>query len=399
MHVRGDTGVEVSSRCLAGRTVLFAVSGGIAAVESVKLARELRRHGATVVSMMTSSAERVITPLALSWGSGAEVITDWDSEMAQLDGFDGVLLAPATRNTIAKHVHGIIDSPVMMALSAARGNGTPLLFVPSMHDDLFHDPVTGELIDALEADGAAVLVEDSSEGRTKQPDAISIVAKFCNLLNSGLDNRRRIAITLGANRAPIDAVRAIQNASSGQTGWAIAEHLHRMGHDIICIAGKTSAPPSFQLPDVRRDGTPDGMLSVSLELAKSENKPEAWIHAAAVLDYYTHPEDGKRASGEESWELTLDPGPKHISELAPLVEGTTRIGFKLEVDVPESALVERAMEQIAAYGVDAVVANLMGEVRDGDAPRCRIVKPDGTIHSVKDDPELCEAIEAIISSN
>jgi len=399
VHVKRDSGVEVSSRCLAGRTVLLAVSGGIAAVESVKLARELRRHEATVVSMMTSSAGRVISPLALSWGSGAEVLTEWDSKMAQLDGFDGVLLAPATRNTIAKHVHGIIDSPVMMALSAARGNGTPLLFVPSMHDDLFHDPVTSELIDALEADGVSVLVEDSSEGRKKQPDAISIVAKFCNILNSGLENRRRIAITLGANRAPIDAVRAIQNASSGQTGWAIAEHLHRMGHDLICIAGKTSAPPSFQLPDVRRDGTPDGMLSVSLEVAKSENTPEAWIHAAAVLDYYTHPEDGKRTSGEESWELTLSPGPKHISEIAPLVGGTTRIGFKLEVDVPESVLVERAMGQIAAYGLDAVVANLLGEIRDGNTPRCRIVKPDGSVHSVKDDLEMCEAIEAIISSN
>ena len=399
MHVRGDTGVEVSSRCLAGRTVLFAVSGGIAAVESVKLARELRRHGASIVTMMTSSAERVITPLALSWGSGTDVLTDWDPEMAQLDGFDGVLLAPATRNTIAKHIHGIIDSPVMMALSAARGNGTPLLFVPSMHDDLFDDPVTGELIDALEADGASVLVDDSSEDRRKQPDAITIVAKFCNILNKELDNRRRIAITLGANRAPIDAVRAIQNASSGQTGWAIAEHLHRMGHDIICIAGKTSASPSFLLPDVRRDGTPDGMLSVSLEVANAENKPEAWIHAAAVLDYYAPPEERKRASGEESWELTLSPGPKHIAKLSPLVGKSIRIGFKLEVGVSETVLVERAMEQIATYGVDAVVANLMGEARDENAPRCRIVKPDGSVYSMKDDLELCEAIEAIISSN
>jgi hypothetical protein len=172
-----------------------------------------------------------------------------------------------------------------------------------------------------------------------------------------------------------------------------------MGHDIICIAGKTSASPSFLLPDVRRAGTPDGMLSVSLEVAKSENMPEAWIHAAAVLDYYAHPEGGKRASGEESWELTLSPGPKHIAKLSPLVGKSTRIGFKLEVGVSESVLVERAMEQIAAYGVDAVVANLMGEVTDENTPRCRIVKPDGSVHPMKDNLELCEAIEAIISSN
>ncbi|MBP72762.1 MAG: hypothetical protein CMA70_04180 [Euryarchaeota archaeon] len=93
-----DTGVTVQGPSLEGKRVILAVSGGIAATESIKLARELRRHGADVYPIMSKSAEEVISPLALSWGSGGKVITKWDPEMSQLSGFDGLILAPATRN-------------------------------------------------------------------------------------------------------------------------------------------------------------------------------------------------------------------------------------------------------------------------------------------------------------
>ena len=215
VHVSRDTGVTIASRCLEGRRILLAVTGGIAAVESVKLAREIRRHGAEISPMMSTDATRVISPLALSWGSGVDVITNWEPSMSQLGSFDAILVAPATRNTIAKHIHGILDSPIMMALSASRGNNTPILFVPSMHNDLFDDPVTEDLLSEITKTGARVMVDDKSEGRRKQPDQVSIVAELCHMCNSSLPGRRNVAITLGANRAPIDSVRAIQNASSG----------------------------------------------------------------------------------------------------------------------------------------------------------------------------------------
>ena len=101
-----DTGVTKKGSSLEGKRVILAVSGGIAASESIKLARELRRHGAYVYPIMSKSAEQVISPLALSWGSGDQVITEWDPEMSQLGDFDGLILAPATRNSIAKFTHG-----------------------------------------------------------------------------------------------------------------------------------------------------------------------------------------------------------------------------------------------------------------------------------------------------
>ena len=84
MAMAKDTDVAIKGDSLQGRTILFAVTGGIAAVESVRLARELRRHGANLTIMMTREAEKIITPLALSWASGTEVMTTWDHEMSQL---------------------------------------------------------------------------------------------------------------------------------------------------------------------------------------------------------------------------------------------------------------------------------------------------------------------------
>tara|TARA_Y100001960_G_scaffold333022_1_gene436054 strand:+ start:1929 stop:3125 length:1197 start_codon:yes stop_codon:yes gene_type:complete len=394
--VSSDLGVEVQGDSLGGRNVLLVVSGGIAAVESVKLSREIRRHGANLSIIMTKDANKVITPLALSWASASPVITEWDSEMSQLSEFDGVIVAPATRNTISKHIHGVMDSPAMMALSAARGNKTPLIFVPSMHTDLFDDSVTSDLINSLESEGSHIIVDQPSEGKRKQPNHIQIVAELCNCINQSLPDRKNVAITLGANRAPIDSVRAIQNASSGATGWRIAEHLYRMGHEVVCIAGVTSSDPNFTLPHVIRDGTPTGMLNACLEVASVEPKPDAWIHAAAVLDYYTEPISGKKPSGQSNWNLQLTPGPKHIEELSHLAKDCVRIGFKLEVDVPVNVLLERATEQISRLGTDAVVANLKDEVHDPNTPRGRIVLSSGDVLEMRDDAELCRTIESLL---
>ena len=391
-----DLGVEVQGDSLGGRNVLLVVSGGIAAVESVKLSREIRRHGANLSIIMTKDANKVITPLALSWAAASPIITEWDSEMFQLSEFDGVLVAPATRNTISKHIHGVMDSPAMMALSAARGNKTPLIFVPSMHTDLFDDSVTSDLINSLESEGSHIIVDQPSEGKRKQPNHIQIVAELCNCINQSLPDRKNVAITLGANRAPIDSVRAIQNASSGATGWRIAEHLYRMGHEVVCIAGVTSSDPNFTLPHVIRDGTPTGMLNACLEVASVEPKPDAWIHAAAVLDYYTEPISGKKPSGQSNWNLQLTPGPKHIEELSHLAKDCVRIGFKLEVDVPVNVLLERATEQISRLGTDAVVANLKDEVHDPNTPRGRIVLSSGDVLEMRDDAELCRTIESLL---
>tara|TARA_S200000501_G_C20798392_1_gene732886 strand:- start:60 stop:1253 length:1194 start_codon:yes stop_codon:yes gene_type:complete len=397
--VSEDTGVTVQGPSLEGKRVILAVSGGIAATESIKLARELRRHGADVYPIMSKSAEKVISPLALSWGSGGQVITKWDPEMSQLSGFDGLILAPATRNSIAKFIHGLLDSPMMMALSAAAGRQIPMMFVPSMHNDLFHDAVTSDLLSSLEGLGVEVLLDESSEGRIKQPSVTEIVARFCNITNRRLENRKMVAVTLGSNIAPIDSVRSIVNTSTGRTGWAISEHLYRMGHDVVCLVGNTSSGPTFTLPDVRVAESPEKMLNESIHLAKSIPSPEFWVHAAAVLDYVPEYNDGKMPSGADNWKIDLLPTKKHLQVLKEHVEGSRRIGFKLDVGVGEETLVSRSKDLISENDLHAVVANLLHEVDDLSKKRCRIVFSNGEVESIQDLSCLCDSIEDIISSN
>lgn len=387
-----DVDVDVHSNALAGKNIALGVTGGIAATETIRICRELRRHGATVSVIMTTAATKVITPLAVEWASQGQVICDWEAEMAQLDSFDAVLVTPATRNFISRYVNGMMDHPLLMTCSAARGRKTPIVIVPSMHKDLFDDPVTQDLLDNVT--GASIILGPYEEGRYKQPHPVQIVAELCHHLHAN-HSSMHIAITLGANRAPIDAVRAIQNASSGHTGWCIAEYLHRFGHQVTVIAGKTSADPSFNLPNVIRAGSPDEMLETCITVSKS--KPDGWVHAAAVLDYYTAPLEGKKASGNENWELELIPGPKHIRELSKHIGDARRIGFKLETDVSVEQLRKRADEQISTYGVDATVANIMEQMHDPNTPRAYFVTENDMIE-LHDMNDMCESILNALTS-
>ena len=227
-----DTDVESRGSSLKNRRVVLGVMGGIAAVETVRLARALRREGADLLVIMTPSAQRIITPLAVRWASQAEVITDWDGDLTALNNADAVLVAPATRDVLASHVHGLQHGPLMMALSVARSRTTPTLFAPSMHVDLANDPVTDDLVEAVRAQGAHVFWGPEEEGKRKTPSVERLVAETAHAVNRNRPNRRNVVVTtLGATRSAIDDVRHVQNTSSGATGWSIADHLHKHGHD------------------------------------------------------------------------------------------------------------------------------------------------------------------------
>ena len=137
------------------------------------------------------------------------------------------------------------------------------------------------------------------------------------------------------------------------------------------------------------------MLSECLTVAKSN--PDGWVHAAAVLDYYAQPLDGKKPSGENEWILELQPGPKHIKELSEHIGNARRIGFKLETGVSLDQLHKRAQNQIEIYGVDATIANIMEEMHDPETPRAYLVTQDG-ISELPDMDAMCECILNVLTS-
>ena len=390
-----DTDVETTGSSLEKRRIVLGVTGGIAAVETVRLARALRREGAQLTVIMTPSAQRIITPLAVRWASQAEVITDWDGDLTVLNRADAVLVAPATRDVMASHLHGLQHGPLMMSLSVARSSGTPIMMVPSMHVDLANDPVTDEIVKSIREQGTHVLWGPESEGKRKTPNVDLIVAEIAHLVNAQKPNRKSIVITLGATRSAIDDVRHVQNTSSGATGWSLAEHLHKHGHDVTCVAGITTAKASDCLPLILHCPTPENMLKECMAL--SNDNIDAWVHAAAVLDYVVEsPAEGKLASQQGSLTLTLTESPKHIMELKNACSSGVRIGFKLESGIKQKDHIHRAFAQIQKAGMTAVVANRLEDLGDVSKPRGYLVDQKGAHFVLETTNELNDAIQTLI---
>ena len=390
-----DTDVELRGNSLAGKKILLGVSGGIAAVDTVRLARELRRHGASVSVMMTHSAQKIITPLAVEWATQSEVITQWESDLSALDEVDGILIAPATRDLLASYIHGLQHGPILMSLSAARSRNCPVMMIPSMHADLADDPVTSDLVEDVQKFGINVYWGKEQEGKRKTPPHDEIVARFAHYINQFNNNRKSVVVTLGATRSPIDDVRFVQNTSSGKTGYQIADYLYRHGHDVTCVSGVTSFPKPEWLPlDINAD-TPRSML---LELtALTNDKIDAWIHSAAVLDYVVDdPAQGKLASQQGPLKVSLIESPKHILELKEKCRGAVRIGFKLETGIKQKELVRRAVAQLEYAEMTAVIANRLEDITDESKPRAYLVDKSGADFTLLTMHDVCAAIESVV---
>ena len=390
-----DTDVELRGNSLAGKKILLGVSGGIAAVDTVRLARELRRHGASVSVMMTHSAQKIITPLAVEWATQSEVITQWESDLSALDEVDGILIAPATRDLLASYIHGLQHGPILMSLSAARSRNCPVMMIPSMHADLADDPVTSDLVEDVQKLGISVYWGKEQEGKRKTPPHDEIVARFAHYINQFNNNRKSVVVTLGATRSPIDDVRFVQNTSSGKTGYQIADYLYRHGHDVTCVSGVTSFPKPEWLPlDINAE-TPESML---LELtALTNDKIDAWIHSAAVLDYVVDdPAQGKLASQQGPLKVSLIESPKHILELKEKCRGAVRIGFKLETGIKQKELVRRAVAQLEYAEMTAVIANRLEDITDESKPRAYLVDKSGADFTLLTMHDVCAAIESVV---
>tara|TARA_B000000609_G_C24182494_1_gene360331 strand:+ start:2761 stop:3960 length:1200 start_codon:yes stop_codon:yes gene_type:complete len=394
-RIMRDTDVEVRGSSLSGRHVLLGVAGGIAAVDTVRLARELRRHGAKVSVIMTPSAQEIITPMAVRWASQGEVITDWDGDLSALSGFDAVLVTPATRNLIASFIHGLMNGPLLMALSAARGRDCPIMMVPSMHNDLANDPVTEDLVFQCTKQGVQILWGAQEEGKRKTPNHEEIVARLGNLVNK---NDTSVVVTLGATRSAIDDVRYVQNTSSGKTGYKIADDLYRHGMDVTCVSGVTTVSKPEWLPLDIKCPEPDSMLDELRALTK--DGIDVWIHAAAVLDYVIpEPVEGKIASLQGDLNVQLKEGAKHISELKEMCSGSVRIGFKLESGIKQKDLVHRAHAQILTAGMTATIANRMEDYGKEGMPRGWLVDSHGAHFILETENDMCNAIRSVIENN
>lgn len=181
-----DRSVRIKSQTLNNKEIAFAVCGGIASVETVKIIRELRRYAANVTAFYTPDVFKFITELPVEWACGKPVITEAQAQVEHLENYDLVVVVPATLNTISKSALGLADNVVTLLISSHIGKKGPVLFVPAMNLSLQQHPLFNHYREVLESWGAKFLISQDEEDRIKVPSAEKIVEAVIGILGASL---------------------------------------------------------------------------------------------------------------------------------------------------------------------------------------------------------------------
>ncbi|MEA3203900.1 MAG: phosphopantothenoylcysteine decarboxylase / phosphopantothenate---cysteine ligase [Thermoplasmata archaeon] len=349
------------SRHLEGCTVVLAVAGSIAAVKSVELARELARHGADVVPVMSEAATRILHPDALEFATGRKPIlrlTGAVEHVALLGNVKGkadlLLVAPATANTVSKMALGIDDTPITTCATVAFGTRTPVVVAPAMHEAMLDHPIVDAhrrtLVERL---GVAWVEPLREEGKAKLADVEAIVEAVIHCLAKGPLAGKRCLVVAGATEEAIDPVRVLTNRSSGRSGLLIATELHRLGANVTLWLGRAAVEvPEHLLPNSVRFATHADL--VRLAKADLAGYAQVWM-PAAIGDFAAKPAKQKLGS-DKAVHLDLEPLPKVIALLRRAAPKATLVAFKAESDPKQ--LLAKAKDRLKRHKAQFVVANL-----------------------------------------
>src|SRR6266480_4431812 len=345
---------------LQGKTIVLAITGSIAAVETVKLAHELIRHGAEVHAVLTRSATEIVHPNALQFATGNPVVTAITGSMEYLTmcGRDGkanlLLIAPCTANTMGKIAQGIDDTTVTTYAANALGSGIPILLAPAAHESMMDNPAVAANIRRLRELGVEFVEAKREEDKAKMADVETIVA--------------RVLRRLGPR--DLQDVRVVTNRSTGGTGIELAKAAFEHGADVELWLGRHETTVPTWLPSKSFDTTE------SLATLAEKADADICLVPAAVSDFTpAKKQKGKIPSRKGGLTLELEPTPKLLAHFR---KGTRKalVGFKAEAAVGESELKTKAMVLAKEADLDFVVANDVSQVK-GDATAITIFDRKG----------------------
>ena len=332
--------------------VLLGVTGGIASYKACELVRLFVKGGHEVVPLVTPGAERFVraeTFFALARRPPA------DDLYAHLTRADLLVVAPLTANTLARLAHGLADNLVTEAALAHRG---PVLLAPAMNPRMWAHLATQANVETVRARGAVLIGPDEGEtaegewgpGRMAEPGEIYRRARELLGESDSLVGRR-VLVSAGGTREPLDAVRFLGNRSSGRMGVALAAEAKRRGAIVTLLAANLAVPPP---PGVEVIETPTAEAMLTEALARRE--VDVVLMAAAVADYRpAQAVTEKRPKDGQTWDVSLEPTTDVLATLADgRTNGQVLIGFA--ADHGEAGL-ERAREKLQRKRVDLVVYN------------------------------------------
>lgn len=394
------TQIIQTSSSLEGKTIVLGITGSIAAVRCVELARELRRHGASVHAVMTEAAQKIIHPEAMRYATGNPVITEITGSVEHVEfcGIGGkaslLLVAPCTANTIGKIAHGIDDTPVTTFATTAFGSGIPIMIVPAMHESMYDHPIVIENTGKLVELGVEFVNPILEEGAAKIASNEEIVLRVERALGSKTLAGKSILITGGATAEAIDPIRILTNRASGKTGIELALLAFRRGADVTLVHSGCIGIQG--ICEFNAESAKDMTDIVIEELGKGY---DMLISAAAISDFTVKPSKNKIKSDKDVT-LTLKPAPKLIKQARSKYPGLKIIGFKAETGVTEDELIESARKSMESSRLSMVVANDVSSGGMGaDTNEVYLVddgikKVTGTKHEIA--KEIMDKVEAIL---
>ncbi len=341
------------SEVLKEKKIALAVTGSIAAVEAVKIARELIRHGADVYPYATREALKFVGEDALKFATGNNVIKDLTGDVEHLHDFDMVLIAPATADIISKAACGIGDDAVSTLILA---NIEKCVFVPAMNERMYENPFFLENLEKVR-NIAHIIEGDGDEGEIKIPEREVIAARVMHLLSDKLKDRKILVIG-GAGYEKIDDFRIITNLSTGKTAIEIAKYTYYLGADVTLLLSLAQFKPPSYIRCSRFEGV-NSLISM-IDRIVSEDY-DAIIVPAALPDFIPEKKEGK-IEFEEFKDITWKKAPKFLEELRKKYDNVL-VAFKAE-SRDKDVLIKEARKILEKYKLSFVVANLIEDVKE-----------------------------------
>jgi phosphopantothenoylcysteine decarboxylase / phosphopantothenate---cysteine ligase len=357
-------------------SIVLGVSGGVAAYKAAFVLRAFTEAGHDVRVVPTPGALHFVGAATFEALSGNPVTTDVWSDVPEVahvrigQNADLVVVAPATADLLARAAMGRADDLLTATLLTAS---CPVVFVPAMHTEMWLHPATQENVATLRRRGAFVLPPavgrltgpDSGPGRLPEPADIAALAIV--VLQHGAAalahdlTGRRVVISAGGTREPLDPVRYLGNRSSGMQGWALARVAAARGAEVVLVAANVDLPVPFGVRVVPV-GTAEELRTAMVAEAQ---EADVVVMAAAVADF--RPETLassklKKGSAAEPSAVPLVRNPDVLAELVTKRSpGQLVVGFAAETGDDEADVLTHARTKLARKGCDLLVVNDVSE--------------------------------------
>ena len=361
----------------AAARILLGVAGGIAAYKSCELLRRLTESGHAVRVLPTASALKFVGVATFEALSGQPVRTGVFADVPGVPHValgqqaDLVVVAPATADLLARAAHGRADDLLTAALLTAH---CPVLLVPAMHTEMWEHPATRDNVALLRSRGVVVMEpasgrltgRDTGPGRLPEPAEIAELARLLLERPDALPRDlagRRVVVSAGGTREPLDPVRFLGNRSSGRQGYALAQVAAQRGDAVTLVAGHTAELGDPAGVEVVHVGTTRELREAVLAAAKGA---DAVAMAAAVADFRpaSFASDKIKKGSTDPEPLVLTRNPDVLVELTQGREqGQVILGFAAETGDATGDVLHHGRAKLARKGADLLVVNTVGDGR------------------------------------